>query len=79
MRQEVTKAVVGGYCRLQMPLSLALAVQETVARHRRPGGGVPPDGMSHRGVSPPLPMHPYPPPPGMHWKGRDRRGGPGSG
>ena len=32
--EEVAKAVGGGYCRLQMPLSLALSVRETVARHR---------------------------------------------
>ena len=31
---RVAKAVGGGYCRLQMPLKLALAVRETVARHR---------------------------------------------
>ena len=33
--EEVAKAVGGGYCRLQMPLRLALAVRETVAGHRR--------------------------------------------
>ena len=32
--EEVAKAVGGGYCRLQMPLKLALAVRETVAGHR---------------------------------------------
>ena len=39
--EEVAKAVGGGYCRLQMPLKLALAVRETVAGHRlgAPGGG----------------------------------------
>ena len=51
--EEVAKAVGGGYCRLQMPLSLAYAVRETVAGHRlgalEEGGGVPP----------PLPMHPW--------------------
>ena len=54
--EEVAEAVGGGYCRLQMPLSLALGVRETVAGHRlgalegeRGGGGVPP----------PLPMHPW--------------------
>ena len=31
--QEVAKVVGGGYCRLQMPLSLALAVRGTVAGH----------------------------------------------
>ena len=40
--EEVAKAVGGGYCRLQMPLRLALAVMETVAGHRLG----------------PLPMHP---------------------
>ena len=44
--EEVTKAVGGGYCRLQMSLSLALGVKETVAGHRlgalEGGGGVPP-------------------------------------
>ena len=42
--EEIAEAVGGGYCRLQMPLSLALAVRETVAGHRlgalgRGGGG----------------------------------------
>ena len=38
--EEVAKAVGGGYCRLQMPLKLALGVRETVAGHRqRPGEG----------------------------------------
>ena len=32
--EEVAKAVGGGYCRLQMPLKLALGVGETVAWHR---------------------------------------------
>ena len=32
--EEVAKAVRGGYCRLQMPLGLALAVRGTVAGHR---------------------------------------------
>ena len=51
--EEVAKAVGGGYCRLQMPLRLALAVRGTVAGHwlgALEGGG----GR----VSPPLPMHP---------------------
>ena len=49
-RLSVAKVVGGSYCRLQMPLSLALAVRETVAGHRlgalemRWGG---------------LPMHPW--------------------
>ena len=49
--EEVAKAVGGGYCRLQMPLRLALTVRGTVAGHRLgalEGGGGPP----------PLPMHP---------------------
>ena len=32
--EEVAKAVGGGYCRLQMPFTQALAVRETVAGHR---------------------------------------------
>ena len=45
--EEVGEAVGGGYCRLQMPLSLAVAVRETVAGHRlgaleEGGGGLPP-------------------------------------
>ena len=32
--EGVAKAVGGGYCRLQMPLRLALGVRGTVARHR---------------------------------------------
>ena len=32
--EEVAKAVGGGYCRLQMPLRLALCVKGTVAGHR---------------------------------------------
>ena len=45
-RLEVAKAVGGGYCRLRMPLSLAIAVRETVAGHRlsalEGGGGARP-------------------------------------
>ena len=42
--EEVAKAVGGGYCQLQMPLRLALAVRETVAGHRLGAleGGTPP-------------------------------------
>ena len=43
--EEVAKAVGDGYCRLQMPLELALAVRETVAGHRLgalEGGYIPP-------------------------------------
>ena len=52
VRQAVAKAVGGGYCRLQMPLKLALAVRWTVTGHRlgAPGGV---------GVPPPPPMHPW--------------------
>ena len=32
--EAVAKAVGGGYCRLQMPLRLALGVRGTVAGHR---------------------------------------------
>ena len=44
--KEVTKAVGGGYCRLQVPFKLALAVRETVTVHRLGalqggGGGLP--------------------------------------
>ena len=50
--EEVAKAVGGGYCRLQMPLKLAVGVRETVAGHRLGGleerGGVPcPLSMHH--------------------------------
>ena len=67
--EEVAKAVGGGYCRLQMPLKLALAVRETVAGHRlgAPGGG---GGGGYL----PLPMPPVPPwPGGRRAKGRDER------
>ena len=37
--EEVTEAVGGGYCRLQMPLKLALAIRGTVAGHGWGGGG----------------------------------------
>ena len=44
--EEVAKVVGGGYCRLHMPLKLALAVRETVAEHRlgalEVGEGCPP-------------------------------------
>ena len=42
--EEVAKAVGGGYCRLKMPLKLAVGVRGTVARHRlgalEGGGGL---------------------------------------
>ena len=44
--EEAAKAVGGGYCRLQMPLKLALGVRGTVAGHRlgalEGGGGTSP-------------------------------------
>ena len=44
--EEGTKAVGGGYCRLRMPLRLAVGVRETVAGHRlgalERGGGTSP-------------------------------------
>ena len=55
--EEVAKAVEGGYCRLQMPLKLALGVRGTVAGHRLgalEGGG---------GYLPPFQCIPAPPPP----------------
>ena len=55
--EEVAKAVGGGYCRLQMPLTPAFAVRGRVAGHRLALEG-------RRGVPPPpLPMHPAPPAP----------------
>ena len=51
--EEVAKAVGGRYCRLQMPLKLALAVRETVAGHWM---GALEGGL---GGAPPLPMHPW--------------------
>ena len=57
--EEVAKAVGGGYCRLQMPLRLALGVRETVGGHRlgaleAGGGGVPPPLLMHHWCPPPL-------------------------
>ena len=61
--EEVAKAVGGGYCRLHMPLRLALGVRGTAAGHRlgalKGGGGA---------VPPLLPMHPM-------GRGLGRRGG----
>ena len=48
--EEVAEAVGGGYCRLQMPLKLPLAVRETAAGHRL--------GALEGGVPPPVPLHP---------------------
>ena len=54
--EEVAKAVGGGYCRLQMPLKLALGVRETVAGQAgRPGGTSPPSNAS---LLLPLPCRP---------------------
>ena len=50
--EEVAKAVGGGFCRLQMPLRLALGVRGTVAGHRLGDLG---------GGGSPLPMHPMHP------------------
>ena len=50
--EEVVQAVVRGYCRLQMPLKLALGLRETVAGH---GLGA----LGGSGVPPPVPMHPW--------------------
>ena len=50
--EEVAKSVGGGYCRLQMPLRLALGVRGTAAGHRL--------GALEGGVPHPLPMHPWP-------------------
>ena len=44
--EEVVKAVGGGYCRLQMPLKLALAIRGTVAGHRL-------GALEGEGVTPP--------------------------
>ena len=55
--EQVAKAVGGGYCRLQMPLRLALGVRGTVAGHglvalEGGGGGGPnaslPPKITHR-------------------------------
>ena len=57
--EEVAKALGGGYCRLQMPLKLALAVRETVAGHMlgalEGGAGVPPPPLSNASL-PPAPL-----------------------
>ena len=54
--EEVAEAVGGGSCRLQMPLSLALGVRETVAGHRL-------DALEEGGYLPPFQCIPAPPPP----------------
>ena len=58
--EEVAKAVGGSYCRLQMPLKLALAVRGTVAGRRLGAqkGGIPCFGRAshaqHNGVECPV-------------------------
>ena len=49
--EEAAKAVGVGYCRLQMPLTLALGVRGTVAGHRLGALAYLP---SHRGYHPPF-------------------------
>ena len=53
--EEVAKAVGGGYCRLQMPLSPAHAAREAVVEHRlhllEGGGGTP--SLSNAPLPPP--------------------------
>ena len=53
--EEVAKAVMGGYCRLQMPFKPALAVRGTIPRYIL--------GALEAPSSLPFPMHPCPPPP----------------
>ena len=52
--EEVAKAVGGGYCRLQMPLKLALGVRGTVAGHRL-GALEPPPPPGRRAHTPLIP------------------------
>ena len=59
--EEVAKAVGGGYCRLQMPLKLALGVGETVAGHRL--GGLEGGGGGFQCISAPPPPAPHAPRP----------------
>ena len=61
--KEVAKAVGGGYFRLQMPLSLALAIRGTVAGHRLEAGRRGEGGRGSRGGR--EGVHP-PPPAGMN-------------
>ena len=59
--EEVAKAVGGGYCRLQMPLRLALGVRKTVAGRRlgalKGGGGYLPPFHCIPGTTPPSFCH----------------------
>ena len=50
--EEVAEVVGGGYCRLQMPLKLALAVRETVAGRRL--GAMEPPPLSNASLDPPM-------------------------
>ena len=54
--EAVVKSVGGGYCRLQMPLSLALAIRGTVAGHRL-------SALEGEGDNPPPPPSDASPPP----------------
>ena len=63
----VAEAVGGGYCRLRMPLRLALGVRGTVAGPRL--GAL--EGAGGGGYLPPFPMHP--------WVGPGQRVGDGGG
>ena len=57
--EEVAEAVGGGYCRLQMPLRLALGVRGTVAGHRLAWrGGSNLSDASLGGAHPPTPPIP---------------------
>ena len=74
--EEVAKAVGGGYCRLQMPLRLALGVRGTVAGHRlgalEGGGGA---SVSHSvGGSPPSNAPQRPSIPHTHTRGHPSTG-----
>ena len=75
---EVAKAVGGGYCRLRMPLKLALAIRGTVAGRRLGalegrGGGYPPPPLFQCISAPPPPLpqgsSPHPPPPPLQPQG----------
>ena len=59
--EEVAKAVGGGYCRLQMPLRLALGVRGTVAGHRL--GALEGGGEVCIPAPPPPPLRAAPTPP----------------
>ena len=51
-RRRLPKRLGGGYCRLQMPLKLALGVRGTVAGHRM-------GALEGGGYLPPFPKHPW--------------------